>query len=99
MEDMAPTKITRAAENGSQPGLLTRQEIHDLLGALMDSKIAAILRVGATRNDLDAAIAWLAGETETLSEGGHPLSGKAAEIFDIPTSEDLWVEDASDDGA
>jgi len=96
---MAPAEITREAESGSKPGLLTGQVIRDLLGELMDSKVSAILRVGATRDDLDAAIAWLAGETETLSESGHPLSGKAAEIFDILTSEGLWVEDASDDEA
>ena len=94
---MTPAGIEGESENVGNPRPLTGVEIRHLLGDLMDSKVAAILRIGASRDDLDAAIAWLGGETETLSEGGHPLSGKAAAIYDVLTSEELWVEDAPEE--
>lgn len=96
---MAPAGIGDEAENVGNPGLLTGAEIRHVLGDLIDSKVAAILRIGARRDDLDAAIAWLAGETETMSEGGHPLSGRAAAIYDVLTSEELWNEDVPEEDA
>ena len=53
---MTPAEITRETESGSKLGILTGQEIRDLLGELMDSKVAAILRVEATRDDLESLL-------------------------------------------
>jgi hypothetical protein len=94
---MAPADNTPKTGDSGHPGPLTGTEIRHVLGDVMDAKVAAILRIGATREDLDAAIAWLAGDTETLSESGHPLSGKAAEIYDVLTTEELWPEDVPEE--
>ncbi len=61
----------------------THDDVTAVFGSIADSIVAKILATGATRADLDAVVAWISGETETLSEAGHPLSGTAAAVYEI----------------
>jgi hypothetical protein len=65
---------------------LTVAEVREVVGRVSDAVVGQILETGGTRVDLDAAVAWIAGETETLSEEGHPLTGPAARIFEVLTA-------------
>jgi hypothetical protein len=62
---------------------LTHEEISAMVGDLDDSAVAAILAVGPTAEDFLEALAWAEGEDDVMGEMERPLTGKAAQIYDI----------------
>ena len=72
---------------------LTRDDVAALVGDVGDAVISAILEIDPTAAELDEALAWLAGEDDVMGETERPLTGKAAEIFDILAA----TEDYGDD--
>ena len=64
-----------------QPGKserLTIEDIGHMLGDIGSGKIAAILKLEPTQEELEEAIAWTQGETRTMSEAHHHLTGRVA---------------------
>ena len=61
----------------------TTQDIRRLLGELDAAKVADILALRPSLDELEQAGAWLAGEGDIPARQGHPLIGTAAAIFDI----------------
>lgn len=59
------------------------EDVRHLCGDVADWKISAILATGATMDEINAAIAWEAGEDDVMGEARRPLSGGAAAVYDI----------------
>ena len=68
---------------------LSHDEIARILGALHDPaadvKVAEIQATGATRDELEQAVAWALGESDVMGEGRIPLSGVVARLHEILT--------------
>ena len=73
--------------------LLSGEEVRRLLGHFDDDKIAAVMRLAPSREDLEAALSWAGGETEIMSEVGQHASGKVGRIVEILSSETEWEEE------
>jgi hypothetical protein len=65
---------------------LTHDEVAAMVGTLDDAVVAAILAIGPTAEDLVEALAWVEGEDDVMGEMERPLTGKAAQIYDILTA-------------
>jgi hypothetical protein len=68
--------------------LVTYEELRALLGEIDDRKAFEILALDPTIEDLEQAAKWAGGEGEIVGKAGHPLVGRAAEIFDILTADE-----------
>ncbi|MHA1565055.1 MAG: hypothetical protein ACTSX7_07065 [Alphaproteobacteria bacterium] len=73
--------------------VLTHDDVALRVAHLDDVKAAAIIATGATVEELDEAIAWAAGESDTMGELGHPLSGVTAQVFDILTVSEVIAQE------
>lgn len=62
---------------------VTRDEIKAVLGDIDDNKIIEILALKPSLVDLEAAVMWLAGDSDILAKDGYQLSEAAAQIVDI----------------
>jgi len=58
-----------------------------LCGDLLDTTVAAIVETGGSVADLEAAMAFIYGESDTMGEERRPLSGAAALIYDLIIAE------------
>ncbi|MGH7185274.1 MAG: hypothetical protein ACREIB_03215 [Pseudomonadota bacterium] len=67
-------------------GQLTGQQVHDIIGDIEDTKVAAIVATGATLDDLEAAVAWAAGENNVMGDARHLASPTIAAVYDILTA-------------
>jgi hypothetical protein len=70
----------------------TARDVRRLLGELDAAKIADILALRPSLAELEQTAAWVAGEGDVPAQEGHPLTGKAAAIYDITEA----AEDDSD---
>jgi len=61
-------------------------EVRHILGDVDDDVVAEILRLQPTLSELEIAATFLRGEGNEVDRLGHPLSGKAAQIFEILSS-------------
>lgn len=61
------------------------QDVDDICGRLPDAKLAAILAVEASVEELEEAAAYFAGEDDVMGELRKPASGRVAAILDILT--------------
>ena len=60
---------------------VTASEIREILGSLDDAVVTAILALGATRDEIREAQAWLNSDDYLHRALHHQLSGRAAEVF------------------
>jgi hypothetical protein len=75
---------------------ISREDVLHVCGDLTDWKVLAILRTGATIGDLEAAVAWLAGEDDVMGEERRALTGPSAQIYDILAADEEFAgEDRS----
>lgn len=65
----------------------TGSEVREILGPLDDAVIAAILGVGATRNEVMEAYGWLSADDQIRRERHSTIHGKAAEVWRILEAE------------
>jgi hypothetical protein len=72
---------------------LTHQEVRDIAGDLDDTKIAAVLAIGANAAQLEEAMAWASGESDVMGDLERPLTGVVAQLYDILMSGDEFPED------
>ena len=85
---MASRAPTHAAS-----GRLGRRAILAAAGNIDDAKVAAIERCGITREDLEAAVAWAAGQTGLMGKQHKPLSGGVAKVYDILTADEAFDDE------
>jgi hypothetical protein len=62
---------------------IMRDEVIGLFGELTDQQIVDIIESGATLADLEIAAAYAAQEDDVMGEERRPLSGAAAEVYEI----------------
>ena len=71
----------------------TYDDIKRLFGDLDDHTIAEIEASGATMNELEEVVAYLAQETDVMGDLHRSLSGRALTIYDLLRSQDAqWDE-------
>jgi hypothetical protein len=76
------------------PAPLTRDEILHICGELPDWKIARIEASGASSEELMVALTWAQGEDEVDTADHHPLTGRAAYLYEVlMADEDIWGEE------
>jgi hypothetical protein len=73
--------------------VLKHDEIARIVGPIDDEKIAKILAVLATAEELEEVVAWAKGESDAVGELERPLIGAAARIYDILTSDEALEEE------
>jgi hypothetical protein len=71
------------ADEPKGAGRLDADTVRQLCGDVSDETVIAVLATGATVAELESAVAWLEGESETMGEEPHPLEGVAAEVYDL----------------
>jgi hypothetical protein len=71
----------------------TADDVVDMLGDIEAEKVAAILAAEPTLEELEEAASWASDEGEALGKSGHPLSGKAAIVYEILVTEQNVGED------
>jgi hypothetical protein len=69
------------------------REILRILGEMDALKLAAIEAAGASLDELDQVAAWLAGQDDAMGELRKPLTGAAAQLYDILTADEAEDED------
>ena len=62
---------------------LTREDVRRLCGDVTDDRAARMVATGASVRDLEVALAWSAGESDVMGEARQPLSGRAAELYEL----------------
>jgi len=63
-------------------------DVRRIVGDIEDGKAIEILTLQPTTEELEEAAIWATGNGDVLAKEGHPLSGKAAAIFDILTADE-----------
>lgn len=71
----------------------TAQDIRHLAGAISDHTVMEILGLAPTFGEVETAVIHARGEGSRIDRAGHTLSGAAAEVFDILTRDDLYVNE------
>jgi hypothetical protein len=69
------------------PQPLTLKAITDILGRVSDETAAALIATGANEEQLMEAHQWSIGDSSLDEEGGRPLEGVVAELYDILTAD------------
>jgi DNA polymerase III gamma/tau subunit len=72
---------------------ITPQDVRDIVGALDDAKVAALLATGAKPEELEEAMAWASGESDVMGELERPLEGVVARLYEILMSGEEFPED------
>jgi hypothetical protein len=62
---------------------LTREEVVGALGRIDDVTVAEIIAIGATRDELAEAQAWIANDDLLLSSGHPRAAGRVGQLVDI----------------
>lgn len=62
---------------------LTREAVRAIVGELSDARVAAILKTGATVEELEEAAALAAGESDVVGQEGHKSSRVVAALYEI----------------
>lgn len=70
-----------------------REDLVRLLGPMDDHKLVEIVALAPSWQDLEVVAAYLAGETDVMGRERKPLSGKAGQIHEIVTRDDVLDED------
>jgi hypothetical protein len=84
--ELARQSRQRKDESDSEPA--TPDDARRLLGDADESKIAEILAMQPTIWELEQAAIWHRGDGDVLGKAGQALSGKAARIFEILSTDD-----------
>lgn len=71
----------------------TYNELVRLVGELEPVRLAAIERLQATVAEVEEAVAFAAGEDDVMGEERIPLSGRAAQVYEIITAEEAFEEE------
>lgn len=62
-------------------------EVRDIVGPLDDNVIVSIVTLGATREEILEAMAWLSPDDYLHRDLHHALHGRATQVFDILEAE------------
>ncbi|MDE2181485.1 MAG: hypothetical protein KGJ78_00545 [Alphaproteobacteria bacterium] len=84
-EEVINRQLQRESEKGKRfnSAAASASDLRRLLGDIASAKVQAILAIKPTLADVEEARAWSEGDGDLLSKTGHPLTGKAAMIYDV----------------
>ena len=71
---------------------LDADELRALCGDLLDWKVEAILALKPTAADVATAVGWASGQDD-LGREGRPLTGLAAQVYDLLLSDEPYGEE------
>lgn len=74
--------------------MVTDDEVRRLLGDLDDEKVAEILKLGPTLQEIELAAVCLDGRTDALASEGQHMSATAAQILGIVLADEEAPERA-----
>lgn len=57
--------------------------LREMIGDVGDETLAAVLALSPTPGEVETALYWLNGGGDLVPDGGWPLKGKAAAIYDL----------------
>ncbi|HLI13321.1 MAG TPA: hypothetical protein VKY65_17140 [Alphaproteobacteria bacterium] len=66
---------------------LTYDEIVTITGPIEPVKIAEIMAAQPQRKELEEAVAWAAGDSDSMGKLRRPLVGTVAHLYEILTAE------------
>ncbi len=72
--------------------MVSHEEVRRWFGGLGDGRIAEILKLRPSLQEIELAATCLDGRTHILVEGGHQLSATAARILEIVLSDEEALE-------
>ncbi|MFT5181662.1 MAG: hypothetical protein ACI8S3_001547 [Alphaproteobacteria bacterium] len=78
-------KNSQVQSNAAQPP--SYEELVRLVGELEPARLAEIELLHATINEIEEAVAFASGEDDVMGEARIPLIGRAAEVYEIITSD------------
>ncbi len=70
------------------PRTIRADELKSIVGDIDEAKVIEILKLNPTVAELEEAAVWAAGDGDVLDKEGRPLTGIAAQIFDILTADE-----------
>lgn len=79
--------MTQRSETGQNVSPITAQDVFEVCGEIDDAKVVAIVEAQPSYEELEEAAAWIAEEGDVPREDRHPLSGKAAVVYEILATE------------
>lgn len=88
IRDDAPT--SGGTKSGRRMG---RDEVVRLVGDLEDAKVAEILAIAPTLEELEEAVAWAESESDVMGELEKSLSGASARVYEILMTRKDFGED------
>jgi hypothetical protein len=68
--------------------MATRADVLRFVRDVDERKVLEILALHPTVAEIEQAALWAAGDGDVLARSGHPLSGTAAQVFDILTADE-----------
>lgn len=69
------------------------EELVRLVGELEPARLAEIEKLQATVEEIEEAVAYAGGEDDVMGEARIPLIGRAAEVYEIITSDEALDEE------
>jgi hypothetical protein len=66
----------------------TADDVRRIAGDLSAATVSEILKLDASLEDIEIAASYARGEGSIPDREGHPLTGKAAIIYDLLTAEE-----------
>ena len=67
----------------TDPKVINEHELRTMVGDIDEAKVVEILKFNPTVADVEEAVLWAGGEGDILGKKGHPLTGIAAQVFDV----------------
>lgn len=74
---------------------ITRDDVIQAVGTIDDATIAELIGIGAAKDELAEALAWLANDEPLMNSGRRLATGRVRELVDILSDLD---PDDDDDG-
>ena len=84
------TATSRDPKSGQR---MKHDDVVRLVGDLEDAKVAEILAIAPTLEEMEEAVAWAESESDVMGELEKSLSGRAARVYEILMTRKDFGED------
>ncbi|HZT47331.1 MAG TPA: hypothetical protein VFA64_05105 [Hyphomicrobiaceae bacterium] len=83
---------TPKSDSKARP-LASSIDVRHVIGPVTDETVAAILKCGASAEDLELVACYLRGEGNRVDREGHPIAGRVAQLYDIVSADELYMNE------
>ena len=77
--------------DSKSPPLTSSTQVRHLVGPVSDDTILAVLKTGASVEELEVVASYLEGEGNYVDRVGHPMTGKVGQLYDILIADELFA--------